>query len=116
MNALMSSRSLYGLLGLAALCVVGCIAQILLEIVYHLPQDVNPVLAGLAQAAIFAVFGQGFFTQHQATLSDMRGAFVSAITAGSQSSAPTSSTTSSTSGSTAPAATASELPTRGGDA
>lgn len=76
---LTSNKALYALAALSALCVLGCIAQVLLEIGYGKTADVNPVLGGLAESSIFALFGQGFFSQHAQTTGDMRSAFGSAL-------------------------------------
>lgn len=75
-----TNRTLYTLGALAALCIGGVIAQVvILTLQGHPTADVNPVLATLAGTAITALFGGHFFTSQAATLTDMRDTFGQAI-------------------------------------
>lgn len=105
-----NSVTLYVLAFLAALATGGIIAEVLIEVLNGRPSDVNPVLSTLAGTAYTALFGGHFFTAQQTTMSDMRQAFVTAITGGPLGPAPTtpSASTGNAGGGSTPSSTSSE--------
>ena len=74
-----SNSITYALVALAAVLVLGLIAQVLIETLQQRTSDVNPVIAALAGTAIAALYGHGNFLAQGTTNADQRDAFLSVL-------------------------------------